>query len=289
MTKQKYYAHFSFLVLRLWNYIRLRKVDTALPLKLRAAGLPILQSPDSRSEYLEKRTISSSGNVTSSKVYQRYKNNIDVKLSYFDSKWFQCGGLDDEIDLIIDLAEACRARRILEIGVANGYSSAMLYKYAEMVGNCDITSIDLPNFEPQACDLTSKQRMIQLAASEGLIESTGTLIDIKPGGIIPNDKWGGWLVDPALRESVGNRYFVGDVFSLICEFGIDEKFDVIVVDAMKDYVSRVKLLNDCYERVESGGVIVLDGAWLNSAFTDFCMSKSLAVNEIGRIAWARKD
>ena len=50
---------------------------------------------------------------------------------YFDNFWYQCGGLEEEIYLVYFLLKYLNPQNILEIGVANGFSSAFTVHYAK--------------------------------------------------------------------------------------------------------------------------------------------------------------
>jgi predicted O-methyltransferase YrrM len=286
VSRLEYYFLSRFLTL--YNRLRTRKLDKRKLIQLVESAKEKLKDRSNRRDYLRSVGFFGENEFTDSQGYLEFKKDIEAKAEYFNDKWFQCGALDDEIDLIIDLAGQIGATRILEIGVANGYSSAMLYKYAELARtDVTITSIDLPRFEPNDDEVTGLYKVIKKVSSYSPIETTGTVLDIKPGGIVPRDKWCGWLVPPLLRARVPNNLFIGDVFSVIDELG-DASFDLIVIDAMKDYESRFKLLDRCLSRLIDGGIVVLDGAWINPAFDDFCEDNNLESRSIGRISWAHK-
>jgi predicted O-methyltransferase YrrM len=274
------------LILKLYNKIRTRRLNKNHLLSLVQDAKNILFDPKDRIKYLDLSGIHSDNLITLKADYIQHKKEINNKVKYFDDKWFQCGSLDDEIDLIVDFANSINAKKLLEIGVANGYSSSMLYKYAEMNTDVEIVSIDLPRFELEDQDMSLLHKTIKKVSMYSKIKTTGTVLDIKPGGIVPREKWCGWLVPHNLRKKVNNILYIGDVFSVIKEF-TDDKFDLIVVDAMKDYESRYKLLNKCYAMLNSEGYIILDGAWINPAFEDFCSNNNLVSHAVGRVSWAK--
>jgi|OM-RGC.v1.024795877 Predicted O-methyltransferase len=76
--------------------------------------------------------------------------NIFIRLDdderFFEFTRFQAGGLDDEIVVIYFLMQLAKSQKILEIGVANGYSSAFLGDHA-VRNNATYFQIDLPRFE----------------------------------------------------------------------------------------------------------------------------------------------
>lgn len=274
-------------LLKLYNFIRTRKFNKKLILDKRFSDAETLRSSTKRIKYLKEHGFKNIESFTKKKDYLDYKVKINEKLKLFDNLWFQSGSLDDEIDLIIDLASSIETKTILEIGVANGYSSSFIFKYAEKKQNTKIISIDLPQFEPSYSNLGLKAKMIKRVLRSGLkIETTGTVLDVRPGGIIPKNKWCGWMVPSDLRLKVDNTLFIGDVFNLLKKLS-SFKFDLIVIDAMKDYDSRYKLLDECSKLLSKDGIITLDGSWINSSFIDFCEQGKYEYNEIGRIGWLK--
>lgn len=274
-------------LLKLYNSIRTRKFNKKLILDKRFSDAETLSNSINRTKYLNEHGYENIEFFTKEKDYLDYKVKINKKLKLFDNLWFQSGSLDDEIDLIIDLATATRAKTILEIGVANGYSSSFIFKYAEKNQDTKVISIDLPRFEPPHSNIGLIAKMIKRVLRSGIkIETTGTVLDVRPGGIIPKNKWCGWMVPSDLRLEVDNRLFIGDVFNLLKKLS-SFKFDLILIDAMKDYDSRYKLLDECSNLLSKDGIITLDGSWINSSFIDFCEQGKYEYSEIGRIGWLK--
>jgi hypothetical protein len=176
----------------------------------------------------------------------------------------------------------------LEIGVANGYSSAIIFDTLYKKREGRVVSIDLTRFSHQEKGLSKLYRkLLERSLSNNLIEETGTLVDLKPGGVVPADKYPGWLVDSDIRRSVNSNFFFGNVFNVLPD--INENFDLIVIDAMKDYLGRLDLLNKTYKLLNDSGAIVVDGYWVNNAFDDFVNKHTeLSSFKIGRIGIAIK-
>jgi SAM-dependent methyltransferase len=276
----------------LMKYLQIRKgrelrgKDTNVPIRLlteyirknqdEANSLAVLAA-----DILGKPLSQISLDLIQSSGYLRFKEKVDEKLSIFDNRPYQLGGLDMEIDALISVLCQMKSPDVLEIGVANGYSSAFVYFALERIGGA-ITSIDLPRIwrKPNSIDDAIRQRL----ARRGKIVNTGTLGDLNPGGVIPSDKYAGWLVPLHLREKVQNISIFGNVFNVFPELG-EKKFDFVVLDAMKDYNARRKVLELIADHLRPEGVCVLDGYWVNSAFDDVCSRRSKPSWKAGRVGF----
>lgn len=221
--------------------------------------------------------------------FAAFKKDIDCKLRIFDRRPYQLGGLDAEIDLIVALLARIPEPDVLEIGVANGYSSAFLYRALDILGGT-MTAIDLPKYYGQRKMDRIRRfpfgRMRERLAAKGLLQDTGTIGDISPGGIIPDDRYGGWLVPMELRGRVPNRNLFGNAFAVLPDLE-RTSFDLAVVDAVKDYDARTLLFGMVADRLRPGGVCLLDGYWVNAAFDDFCAARKLPRWTAGRVGLFR--
>lgn len=211
--------------------------------------------------------------------YQQFKQQINDKLTLFEGKPYQLGAIDLEIDAIATALYQFEHPSILEIGVANGYSSAFLYYILDKIGGT-ITSIDLPRFSSSLVRPSDYLR--GWLVKKGKIKNTGTLGDINPGGIIPIEKYGGWLIPMHLRTSVKNITIYGDAFRVLEELP-GQRFNFVVLDAMKGYDSRLKIMEMIVERLYPNSLCFIDGYWVNSAFEDFCKKYNLPSWSIGRV------
>lgn len=217
--------------------------------------------------------------LTEAKQYKLYKERIDAKLQVFEDKPYQLGAIDLEIDAIVAILSQLHEVEVLEIGVANGYSSAFLYYVIDRIGG-RITSVDLPRFAKPP--RLPRDILRHWLAGKGRIENTGTLGDLNPGGVIPRDKYAGWLVPMSLRTTVSNVTVFGDA-SVVLKDMDTCCFDFVVLDAMKDYESRFQMFELVSRRMHPGSYCIQDGYWVNSAFDDFCTEKQFAAWKVGRI------
>lgn len=215
------------------------------------------------------------------KSFEAVSEDCRSKENFFDGKTYQLGGLDLEMPVIYYSVLISRSRNVMEIGVANGCSSAFLYDALDQIDGA-ITSIDLPRFSDSLiCRLRAE-------AFEGESRKlTGTVQDIYPGGIIPSEKWAGWFVDPKLRLKVRNTTFYGNMFSILPELD-SEFYDLVVFDAMKDYDARMRAFALIDARLSSGGICFVDGYWVNNAFKDFCEQNTYRMWCFGRVGVFRK-
>lgn len=226
-------------------------------------------------------------NESNSKEFQQFikKFNYDFdELKIFDNLPFQCGGIDDELPLLIYLIKKLQPVSILEIGVANGFSSKHLLK--EVLGysskkDVKMVNIDLPYFDYNRPNNWYNKLLNYLVKEKYDIKLNKNVSDIKPGGVIPNNKYANWLTKPEMRFKIPYYSFYGNVFNVLPEF--ETNFDFILIDAMKDYDSRLKLLNLVNEKASKNSIIILDGEWINSAMKDFAKSNSYKIYEFGRI------
>lgn len=208
-----------------------------------------------------------------------FLTDLGIKSEIFINRPYQAGGLDVEIKLICTLLAQYSEAQVLEVGVANGYSSACLFKILDSFGG-SIVSIDLPRIaeDPK----TFLEKLHARGARQGFIRNTGTIIDLNPGGLIPPEKYAGWMIPFQLRNDVDSSIIYGNVFNIISEFE-ENKFDFIVLDAMKDYQARIDLLEYSKKIAKENCIIVFDGYWVNSAFDDFCNNNSLEAHHVGKV------
>jgi hypothetical protein len=264
----------------------LRNVDVNRPIQLltqfRAEFTPGSETSENLVQSVLQHTgVSRKNNCFAlTEEYVQFKAALDSELTIFDNKPFQLGALDDEIHIISEILYNLAKPSVLEIGVANGYSSAFLYLAIEKSGG-RITSIDLPKFPRRP--IRPSEILRHWLAKRGKIQNTGTLGDLNPGGMIPKEKYGGWLVPLNLRMSVSNMTITGNAFNIFHDFPENLKFDFAVVDAMKEYEGRMRILDLVASHLNVKGLCALDGYWVNPAFDDFCKQHRKPSWKFGRV------
>ena len=262
---------------------QLKNINLTEPIKLIDDFLKNYGSNDKKLISLTSRItgtgINNDQNYISTSEYKTFKNEIETKSKVFDNKPYQLGALDHEIDVIVSLLSQLKSPKVLEIGVANGYSSAFIYHMLVKNGG-NITSIDLPRFYSKGKH--PYQILLAWLAKRGKIKTTGTLGDLVPGGVIPTDKYAGWLIPMSYRLLVPNVTITGNAFRIMDEIN-ENNYDFVIIDAMKDYKSRIKILNKVLNKMNKDAIGILDGYWVNNAFNDFCKKNSLNSYKLGRI------
>jgi predicted O-methyltransferase YrrM len=211
--------------------------------------------------------------------FSELTDHLKKEATIFESKPYQVGGLDVEIKVIIALLAQFPKARVLEIGVANGYSSAFLYKTLDFIKG-SIVSVDLPRYAQKPTSLI--EQIHEGAAKRNFIKNTGTIIDLNPGGVIPPEKYGGWMVPYKLRKKIQPLVLYGNIFNVIEQFD-DNEFNFIVIDAMKDYKERINLLKYCERISKNNCIVIFDGYWVNEAFHDYCKSNDIKYYNIGKV------
>ena len=268
----------AFRKLLMWK----RKIDVEEPIALQKKFKKEFSSPDNIDNFVLKffSSIKYDYRFLEEKInLSAFLKDLQVKAKIFDRRPYQTGGLDVEINLIVALLAQYKSPSVLEVGVANGFSSACLYKTLNFTGG-SIVSVDLPRMAEEPKSLVDKVHA--RGAKRGFIKNTGTIIDLNPGGVIPHEKYAGWMVPMELRESVNSITLFGDIFNVIEDIN-KKSFDFIVIDAMKDYESRFKLLEFCNRQANENCIIIFDGYWVNSAFNDFCKKFNYPFFHIGKV------
>ncbi|MCK4797788.1 MAG: hypothetical protein KAT05_10415, partial [Spirochaetes bacterium] len=134
----------------------IKKIDIQIPINLMNEYQQFMKNDK---EYTKKIVAKITGHDFSDDqwsnckdLYDNLLKSIDKKIECFSDKSYQLGGLDLEIEVIAMLISQIDEPNLLEIGVANGYSSAFLYALLARIGG-SIISIDLPRFSDGLRDL----------------------------------------------------------------------------------------------------------------------------------------
>lgn len=279
------FENFALAYLKVKRDKQLRKVDIKKPIEL----LNEFETKFSTSspEYknllqtiLQHLCLDFHEQISLTDRYKNFKKELDARLTIFENKPYQLGALDAEIQVLSDILCNFIKPKILEIGVANGYSSAFLY-FALQENGGEIFSIDLPKFSRKP--IRPSELFRTYLSRKGLIKNSGTLGDLNPGGVIPKEKYAGWLIPFALRQAISNNTITGNAFHIINDFPDDLTFDFAVIDAMKEYTGRMKILELVSGRLKPHGVCFLDGYWVNPAFDDFCSKHQKPFWKFGRV------
>jgi predicted O-methyltransferase YrrM len=237
-------------------------------------------------------SISSSRIIMNDSEIFKIEDDIERKSVKWKSDSLRLGGLEAHTELFVAACSFFNAPKILEVGVANGYSSSLFHEILDRNGalGC-VHSIDLPSFES---DLIKSVNFIQLfkIKTHKFIEKIAYPKEgVRPdkmwrGGVVPNNKYCGWLIPIHLRLKLDSKLFVGNAFNILKELP-EGHYDVILLDAMKDEELRIELLNKALKKAKKGSFIIQDGGWRNSAVKRFCDEHGFQYKEVGRVSIIR--
>jgi len=165
----------------------------------------------------------------------------------FEKKPFQMGGMDVEGAVMYACLRALKPDTVVEVGVANGVSSAYILSALDENGGGELFSIDQPMYESE---------------HEGEWKDTA-------GGWIPQGKDVGWVVPEHLHSRWDLR--TGDVFDILpAELNSGLAFDALVYDGPKLYPDRMKLLQLARRHALDDALFICDDLAWNSSLHDFC-------------------
>jgi predicted O-methyltransferase YrrM len=149
---------------------------------------------------------------------------------------------------------------VVETGVCNGVSSAVILAALEHNGRGRLYSVDFPEF------------------SDGT--APGEHWEGKLGAVVPAGKQPGWLIPPALRDrwelTVGRSQDM--LPPLLDRLGT---IDVFIHDSEHSYECMRFEFGEAEQHLRSGGLLVADDAGWNTAFDDYVREAGLSAVEFG--------
>ncbi|MEY7849546.1 class I SAM-dependent methyltransferase [Natrarchaeobius sp. A-rgal3] len=170
--------------------------------------------------------------------------------SQMEEKPYSLGGANLGGETAHVLTHLIKPNAILEIGVANGVSTAyILGALEELELEPDIRAIDKPLFES---DVREKR-------GERGIEGVG--------GIIPNGAEAGWVVPMEWRADYGYQYYVADFTEILPRvIRSMPKLDLVIYDASKDASEMIMAYETIIQSLSSNGVLISDDICVNNSF-----------------------
>jgi Methyltransferase domain len=139
----------------------------------------------------------------------------------------------------------CRPNVVLETGVFDGLSSALILRAMERNSAGELVSIDLP-------------------AHETIADST----DRMPEGVLPPDCCSGWIVPDFLRARY--RLRLGDSKRLLREtLEQYKRVDIFLHDSLHTYRHQLFEYNAAWPSVIPSGLLLSDGIFWTAAFHRF--------------------
>lgn len=177
---------------------------------------------------------------------------IERAEAFFEEKPYDLGGMRFNGETLYLLTRLLEPETVLEIGVANGMSTAYLLgglEDARVDGQTDVYAIDRPLFAS-----TMRERR----GTAGLTS-----------GLVPDEKEAGWIAPRSLRHEYGHQYYAGD-FTKILDPILDDigEVDLVVYDASKDRQEMRMAYERCLDSLSPGGVLLSDDILVNDAFED---------------------
>jgi len=162
---------------------------------------------------------------------------------------FKPGAVSEpQAELLWRLVRDHRPARVVETGVCNGLSSAVILAAMEMNGAGQLVSVDLPEFTDPSLNT--------MAYWEG-----------KGGAVIPAGREVGWLAPEPYRHRW--RLLLGRADQLLPE-ALEDGCDIFIHDSEHSYDNQLFEFRAGWKALRSGGVLVATDINWSNAFDDFC-------------------
>lgn len=252
----------------LWRFVNLQDLRRALrnPQKALRVLKSIVHQRSSRSEHLDevasqddRRDLLVESFDIDEQIIDEYLDTLaggpvpkrirDAE-AFFEEKSYGIGGMRFNGETLYLLTRLLEPDTVLEIGVANGMSTAYLLAGLEDAGSdgkADVYAIDRPLFE---------SAVRERRGAAGLT-----------GGIVPDEKEAGWIASRELRTKYGHQYYVGDFIEILGDILADlGSVDLVVYDASKDAKEMQWAYERCIDALNPGGMLLSDDVLVNDAF-----------------------
>lgn len=162
---------------------------------------------------------------------------------------FGHGGVREiHAELLWRLVRDRRPARVVETGVCNGLSSAVILEAMAANGHGELVSIDLPEF----------------AEAE---RNTVTFWEGKGGAVVPPGKTSGWLVSEARRDRW--RLVLGRAQDLLLA-ELADGCDIFIHDSGHSYANQLFEFRAGWDALRPAGVLVATDINWSGAFDRFC-------------------
>ncbi len=158
------------------------------------------------------------------------------------------GMLLPHAELLWGLIRERRPERVVETGVCNGMSSAVILEAMAANGCGELVSIDFPEFvEPE--------------------RNTEAIWEGKGGAVVPPGKSSGWLVPDDRRDRW--TLLLGKSQDLL-PGALTPGVDMFIHDSEHSYENQLFEFRAAWKALRSGGVLVATDINWSGAFDDFC-------------------
>lgn len=199
------------------------------------------------------------------------KNELGPKLDEFTELPFGPGGMAMGGKTLYVITRLVKPETILEIGVANGMSTAFVLGALDEEGvppeSVTIHAIDRPQFA------------YQIQERRGRFGLEGR------GGLIPDNKEAGWLASKMIRQKYNYQLHIGDFTEILGDFSeIFDSLDLAIYDASKDPEEMKFAYQFLLTKLQRNGVLVSDDVLVNDIFEAMMegqRGRSRIVNDTG--------
>lgn len=201
--------------------------------------------------------------VRTSEIYER----IQECEKRIEHKPYSLGGMQLGGETAYLLTRLIKPKSILEVGVANGVSTAyVLGALGELKSTADIRAIDKPQFESQIRSQRGKRGLSGV------------------GGIIPNKQEAGWVAPKDQRSKHGHQYYVGDFTKILPKVTNSmPPIDLAIYDASKDSKEMKMAYDTLIQSLSPNGILISDDIGVNNSFTKVADSHNGSAYEFGGI------
>jgi predicted O-methyltransferase YrrM len=181
------------------------------------------------------------------------KNQIKPKLAEFSDLSFSPGGMSIGGKALYVITRVVKPQSILEIGVANGMSTAYI-----------LGALNDENMSPESVTIHAIDRpqfAYQIRERRGKFGIEGR------GGLIPDNKEVGWLAPNDIKSNYNYQLHIGD-FTHILEDILETSgnLDLAVYDASKDSDEMKFAYQRCINKLNGEGVLISDDVLVNDTF-----------------------
>jgi len=185
-----------------------------------------------------------------SSAKQEYEHSVSG--STYRGKAYGFGGMRPEVSTrLYGLVRYFKPQVLVETGVCNGVSTAVILAAMRRNGSGDLYSIDLPEFTDTEY-------------------TEGDFWEGKGGAAVPKQKQPGWIIPDALRDSWSlilgsSRTELPPLLDRL------EKIDFFLHDSEHSYECMMFEYDSAWNHLVSGGILVSDDLGWNTAFKDFAV------------------
>lgn len=155
-------------------------------------------------------------------------------------------------ELLYVLVRSARPARVVETGIFDGHSSAVILRALEKNDSGELVSIDLPAYST-------------------IESSTSRMRDT----VLPLGSEPGWIIPASLRTR--HRLVVGDSKEYLPKVLEEKKLiDMFIHDSLHTFEHQWFEYATAWPRIVPGGLLLSDDVFWNTAYHRFCRSKGAA-------------